>query len=170
MKLHQQPIFRYLLLWVVIFYLLSFLLSRFYLFSLGLFPIALYELKRTEGLKNTRPLSFLISLILIFQFLHASAIVSFLPIALPPNLDPVIFVSVILLILFSFLLIRYTWGSITKFLSIILFVGSLLQASVFWPQIQQMLQTPSGQKFLEGHQQRVQQNLLDRLEKELLSP
>lgn len=165
-------------IWGIIAYLLGFLLSKFYFFSLGLLPFALYEFKRTEGKKNTKPLSLLTSLLLVFQFLHTSKIYPFpfnlsflvdvLPIPVPKEIDPFVFLSVIILTIFAFLLIRYTWGSVTKFLAIALLAGALVQAYLFWPEIQMMINSPQGQRLIEGSKERIQDNLYYRLRRELL--
>jgi hypothetical protein len=164
-------------IWGVVFYFLAFVISKFYFFSLGLIPLTIYELIRVEGKKNTRPLSFLTLLVLIFQFLHTSKIylfpmdVSFiieiLPFPFPTYVDQVLFLSVILLIIFALLLIRYTWGSVTKFLAIMLLVGALIQTYLFWPDIQLMMQTPSGQRLMEGTKEKIRDNLYYRLRREL---
>jgi len=163
--------------WTAVFYLLALILSKFYLFPLGLAPLAVYELIRVEGEKNTRPLSFLILVILIFQFLHTTKIYLFplkvgfildlLPVAIPAHLDKFLFLSVAVLIIFSLLLIRYTWGSVTKFLAILLLLGSIIQASLFWPEIKAMKETPEGQQLMEESQERIKDNIYYRLRQEL---
>ncbi len=178
MKILKNQIIIFIFVWGAVLYLLGFLLSKFYLFSLGLLPVAIYEFIRTEGKKNTKPLSFLTSVVLVFQFLHASKLYPFpfdpkpllelLPVPVPATVDPVIFLSVIILIIFSLLLLRYTWGSVTKFLSILLLAGSLVQAWLFWPEIQTMLQTSQGQRLFEGSKERIRDNLYYRLRRELL--
>ena len=164
-------------LWALILSVLAFVVGKFYFFSLGLIPLAIYEFIRTEGKKNTKPLSLLTIILLIFQFLHTSKILIFpidvtfliksLPVPVPVDVDPFLFMSIVLLIVFSLLLIKYTWGSITKFLAIGLLVGSLVQASVYWPEIQMMINTPEGQQLLEGQSERIKDNLLYRLRQEL---
>lgn len=163
--------------WGIFFYILGFSLSKFELFSLGLLPTAIYEFFRTEGKKNTKPLSFLFSAILVLQFLHItkiypfpfdiSFITSLLPVTLPETTDSVIFLSVIVLLLISSLLIRYTWGSVTKFLAIILLAGSLIQGYLFWPEIQSMLNSPEGKTIMEEQKEKIKDNLYYRLRREL---
>lgn len=164
-------------LWGIVFYLSAFIFSQFYLFSLGLLPIALYEFFRTEGEKNTKPLSFLTAALLILQFLHTTGfynfpfsldqLVSLLPTPLPGRVDPFVFFSVMTLVIFSFLLIRHTWGSITKFLAIVLLAGSLIQAYLFWPDIQAMLNSPQGKKLTENAEEKIIDNLFKRARREL---
>jgi len=177
MKILKKRIIVFSFFWAVLFYFAGFFFSRFYLFSLGLLPFALYELFRTEGTHNTRPLSFLTAGLLILQFLHTSKIYPFpfkldflfelLPLTLPINMDKFLFLSVVLLVIFAFLLIRYTWGSVTKFLAILLLVGALLQAYLFLPEIQTMVNTPQGQKLIEGSKEKIKDNLYYRLRREL---
>lgn len=177
MKLFKDRLMIFCFIWGAVFYFLAFAISKFYFFSLGLIPFAIYELIRVEGKKNTRPLSFLTLLVLIFQFLHTSKIYPFpmdvsfiieiLPFPFPTQVDQALFLSVILLIIFALLLIRYTWGSVTKFLALMLLVGALIQAYLFWPDIQQMLQTPSGQRLMEGTKEKIRDNFYYRLRREL---
>ena len=82
-------------------------------------------------------------------------------------MDKFLFLSVVLLVIFAFLLIRYTWGSVTKFLAILLLVGALLQAYLFLPEIQTMVNTPQGQKLIEGSKEKIKDNLYYRLRREL---
>lgn len=177
MKLFQDRFMVFCFVSGTLLYVSGFLFSRFYLLSLGLLPFALYELIRTEGVHNTRPLSFLTSVVLVFQFLHTSKIYPFpfdikflldlLPTPLPAHVDPVVFLSVVILVIFAFLLIRYTWGSVTKFLAIMLLLGALIQAYLFWPEIQMMLQSAQGQGLLEGSKEEIRQNLFYRLRQEV---
>lgn len=163
--------------WAFLFYVLGFVLSKFFLFSIGLLPLALYELFRTEGVKNTKPLSALVSIVLVLQILHSTGIFEFpfdimflleiLPVTISDTLDPFIFASVIALIIMSFLLIKYTWGSITKFLAIALLIGSLLQATVFWREVSQMLESDQGQELIDDSKDDIQENIKDRIEQEL---
>ncbi len=165
-------------IWVVGFYLLGWFTSHFYWLPLGLLPLALYELWRTEGVRNTRPLSFLTSVLLVLQFLHTSKLYLFpwnvapllqlLPVDIPKEIDQFLFLSVAVLIIFSLLLIKYTWGSVTKFLAIALLVGALVQAYIFWPEIQQMLYSPQGQRLLEEQKEKIRDNLYYRLRREIL--
>jgi len=178
MKLYKDRFMVFCFVWGAVLYLLGFVFSKFWFFSLGLLPFALYEFKRTEGKKNTKPLSFFTSVLLVFQFLHTSGIYTFpwdltflldlLPAGVPKTVDLFLFLSVVVLVIFSLLLIKYTWGSVTKFLAIALLMGSLIQAYIFWPEIQQMLNTPVGQRLLEGQKERIKDNLYYRLRRELL--
>jgi len=177
MKLLKDRVMLFCFIWGAILYLLGYYYSRFYFFSLGLLPFALYELWRTEGVHNTRPLSFLTSVVLVLQFLHTSKIYPFpfnlkpwlelLPVPLPAQVDPFLFLSFAVLVIFSFLLIRYTWGSVTKFLAIALLAGSLFQAYLFWPEIQMMINSAQGQELLKGSKEEIKDNLYYRLRREL---
>src|SRR4030042_874506 len=121
MTLLKDRIMIFCFIWGIIAYLLGFLLSKFYFFSLGLLPFA-----------------------------------------------PFVFLSVIILTIFAFLLIRYTWGSVTKFLAIALLAGALVQAYLFWPEIQMMINSPQGQRLIEGSKEKIKDNLYYRLRRELL--
>lgn len=177
MKLGKDKWFKGVMAWAVIFYVWGWLGARFYLFSLGLLPIALYEFKRTEGKKNTKPLSLLTSGLLVFQFLHAAGVYRFpwdvkflfelLPVTEPVLADPFLFLSVVVLALFALLLVKYTWGSVTKLLAVILLVGALVQGYVFWPELEQMLGSPEGQELLESQKENIKDNLYYRLRREL---
>ena len=177
MKLLKDKFMVFCFGWGILFFLLGFIYSHFSLLSLGLLPFAIYEFKRTEGLKNTKPISLLMVVILVFQFLHASGIFPFpfdissllelLPVPVFAGVDPFIFLSVASLVILSLLLIRYTWGSVTKFLAIALLVGSLLQGFSFWSAIQAFLATPEGQRLLEGSTENIRENLRYRLKREL---
>jgi hypothetical protein len=177
MKLLKDKVMVFCFVWGIILYLIGYFSSHFYFFSLGLLPFAVYEGFRTEGEHNTKPLSFLTSLVLILQFLHTAKIFLFpfdikpflelLPVTIPSTLDPFLFLSVAILIIFSFLLIRYTWGSVTKFLAIALLVGALFQAWLFLPEIKIMLGSPEGQNLLKGAKEEIRDNLYYRLRREL---
>lgn len=177
MRLLKDKVMMFCFIWGIILYIIGFTQSHFYLLSLGLLPFALYEFWRTEGTINTKPLSLLVSATLIFQFLHTSKIYKFpydvkflldiLPVPIPTYIDPFLFLSTILLVIFSLLLLRYTWGSVTKFLSIALLAGALIQAYLFWPEIQTMLNSPQGKQLLEGSKEQIKENLYYRLRREM---
>lgn len=176
-KLSKDKVFKFSIIWATLLILGAFLLSKFYLMSLALIPIAIYEFIRTEGKKNTKPLSLAVVGILLFQFLHTSKIYVFdfdlklllniLPITLSEQTDPYMFLSVIILVICSLLLIKYTWGSITKFLAILLLVGSLIQASLFWSEIEGFFATEEGQMLIDEQSEEIRDNLYYRLKKEL---
>lgn len=176
-KLSKDKFFLFSVIWCVLLILGAFLLGKFFLMSLALLPIAIYEFIRTEGKKNTKPLSLIVVIILLFQFVHNSKIYVFdfdlslllniLPISLSEQTDPYLFLSVIILVICSLLLIKYTWGSITKFLAILLLVGSLIQASLFWSEIKGFFATEEGQALMDEQSERIKNNLYYRLKKEL---
>jgi hypothetical protein len=177
MKLKKDKNFLYISAWAIALYLIGYFSANFYFFPLGLLPVAIYEWFRTEGKKNTKPTSALMTIILIFQFAHSAKIFSFpidlsrftqyLPIIIPANIDQFIFVSAIVLVILSFTLIKYTWGSVTRLLAIILLTGSLIQASIFWEDIQVMFSSDEGQVLVEGAQEKITNTLVDRLKREL---
>lgn len=164
-------------IWGILLYILGFALSKFYLFSIGLLPFAAYEAFRTEGEKNTKPLSFLMIAVLVLQFLHTTGIFLFpiditflfdiLPFEMSASSDPIVLASIIALVIMSFMLIKYTWGSITKFLAIALLVGSLLQGLVFWSDIESFLDTDEGQTFIDESQDEIEDNIIYRIKQEL---
>lgn len=177
MKLKKNKSFIYIISWAITCYLIGYFSAKFYFFSLGLLPVAIYEWFRTEGKKNTKPTSALMSIILAFQFLHTANIFSFpinlerftkyLPVVIPDNIDQFIFVSAIILVIMSFTLIKFTWGSVTRLLAIILLVGSLIQTSIFWQEIQTMLSSGEGQVLVEGAEERITNTIVDRIKREL---
>ncbi len=176
-KLSKDKFFLFSLIWCLLLISLSFLLNIFFLTSLALLPIAIYEFIRTEGKKNTKPLSLVVVTILLFQFIHDSNIYVFnfdlslllniLPVTLSKQTDPYIFLSVIILLICSLLLIKYTWGSITKFLAILLLVGSLIQASLFWSEIKVFIDSQEGKMLLNQQSDKIKDNLFYRLKREL---
>jgi heme O synthase-like polyprenyltransferase len=176
-KLSQDKFFKFAVICSVLLILGAFLLGHFFLMSLGLLPIAIYEFIRTEGKKNTKPLSLVVVVLLVFQFIHNSKIYVFefdlslllniLPVSLSEHTDPYIFLSVIILVICSLLLIKYTWGSITKFLAILLLVGSLIQASLFWTEIKGFFDTEQGQTLMDEQSEKIKNNLFYRLRREL---
>ena len=176
-KLSKDKFFLFSLIWCLLLILAAFLLSRFFLLSLALLPIAVYEFIRTEGKKNTKPLSLVVVAILIFQFVHntkiyvfdfdLSLLLNILPVRLSDQTDPYIFLSVVIFVICSLLLIKYTWGSITKFLAILLLIGSLIQASLFWSDIKIFLDSQQGQTLMDQQSDRIKDNLFYRLKREL---
>lgn len=177
MKIFKNPLAIFCFGWGIVFFLLGCFFSHFYFFPIAMLPLTIYEFFRTEGTKNTKPLSFLFCLVLIFQFLHTAKIypfpfnldflISLLPVPIPVNLDKFIFLSTLVLIVFSLLLIKYTWGTVTKFFAILLLAGSLIEALVFLPEIKMMIKTPQGQELFEGSKEEIKDNLYYRLRREL---
>jgi len=176
-KLSKDKFFLFSIVWCLLLISLSFLLDIFFLTSLALLPIAVYEFIRTEGKKNTKPLSLVVVAILLFQFVHDSNIYVFnfdlslllniLPVTLSKQTDPYIFLSVIIFLICSLLLIKYTWGSITKFLAILLLVGSLVQASLFWSEVKVLIDSQEGKMLLDEQSDKIKDNLFYRLKREL---
>ena len=140
-KLAKDKFFLFSLIWCLLLILATFLLSKFFLLSLALLPIAIYEFIRTEGKTHTKPLS--------------------------DQTDPYIFLSIIILLICSLLLIKYTWGSITKFLAILLLAGSLIQASLFWSDIKMLIGSQEGKTLLDQQSRKIKNNLFYRLKREL---
>ncbi len=177
MKILQDKFLIFSIAWMAVFYLLAFALAKFYLFPLGLVFMAVYEAIRTEGKKNTKPVSILFLIVLIFQFAHTTKIFPFpfdlrflldiLPIKFPAETDPFLFISILVLLFFSITLIKYTWGSVTKFLAILLLIGSILQGFVFWPEIKSISETPEGQEMIDESTEKIKDNLRYRIMREL---
>lgn len=177
MKLAQNKVAMGVLGWAVLVYILGWLTGHFYWLSIALLPVAIYEAVRTEGTKNTKPLSAITCLLLVAQFLHTSKIypwpldvsglVSLLPIKLPVGIDEALFMSVLILLVLALLLVKYTWGSVTKFLAIVLLVGALGQAYLFLPEIKGLLKSPAGQRLWNEQKVRIQDNIYYRLRNEL---
>lgn len=174
-KLSKDKFFLFSLIWCLLLTFLFFLLNKFFL-TLALMPMAIYEFTRTEGKKNTKPLSLAVVGILLFQFIHDSKIYVFnfdflflniLLAALSKQTDLYIFLIVIIFIICSLLLIKYTWGSITMFLAILLLVGSLIQASLFWSDIKVFFDSQQGQILIEEQSDKIKDNFFYRLKREL---
>lgn len=163
--------------WSILFSLAGVFTRHLHLVSLALMPLAFYELIRTKGLQNTKPLSLATLIVLVLQFLHDSTLFPFpldltflinlLPITLPPSADPVILVSIVLLGFLSISLIKYTWGSITKLLAILLLIGCAVQVFMYWSHIAGLVNDPYVQNILQRRQQDIKDNLRYRLEREL---
>ena len=175
MKLLQNKFLIFSVAWMAVFYATAFLSGRFYFFPLGMLFLVVYEIVRTEGVKNTKPLSFLMLVVILLQFLHTtkiflfpidvSFIIEFLPLEYS-SVDKFLLTSIFLLIIFSLLLIRYTWGSVTKFLAILLLVGSLLECWPFWGELMRMYQSREGQQLKQELQNNIQENIERRMEME----
>lgn len=167
----------FVVVWAVLFWLAGLYTSTFWMLSVAMIPIAIYEIIRTEGKKNTKPLSALTLGVLILQLLHVTKIfllpidVSFLldilPVSVPSDVDQIIFLSIILLLIFSILLIKYTWGSVTKLLAILLLVGSLIQAYMYWSVFEDIINSNEGQQLIQSQEENIKKNLQYRLEQEL---
>jgi hypothetical protein len=163
--------------WSILFSLIGVFTHHLYLVSLALMPLALYELIRTQGIRNTKPLSLATLVVLVLQFLHDSTLflfpfdltplINLLPITLPPSVDPVILLSILLLGFFSLSLIKYTWGSITKLLAILLLLGTAVQVYMYWSHISSLIKDPYVQDLIDSRQQDIKDNLRYRLEREL---
>jgi DMSO reductase anchor subunit len=176
MKITRDKFMIFCVVWAVIFWIIGFTQATFYFFPIALIPLAIYELIRTEGVHNTKPLSLLTLLVLILQILHTAKIFRFpvdlrfvldlLPIPVPGGVDTFMLVSTILLIIFSLLLVKWTWGSVTKFIAILLLIGSVIEAWVFWPLIQEMIHTPQGQELWENQKEVIKDNIYYRLRSE----
>lgn len=154
------------------------LLAKFFLLPLSLMPLALYEIIRTEGVKNTKPLALATLVLLVIQFLHTSKILLFpqklmepvlnlLPFTLPAKSDPIILISILMLAFFALLLIKYTWGSVTKFIAILLLLGASIQVYLFWPQLAYVAKSPFIQDLVETQKTNIKDNLRYRIEQEL---